>query len=209
MFSSRSFELVEILLLILLVGLIFGRVAMLRVRGVNAIAGGRSRSRTQVMVDVVLVLVVVVVVYEAVVFAIPFPGHLTPPILDSLLVDAAWVRLVGVVAQAGALAIYVLALRVLGESWRIGIDRETPGVLVTAGVFAWSRKPIYLSLNVFALGVFLVLGRVANLLPAVLGIAFFHLVILREERFLVATYGGAYQEYCARVGRYFTLRLAR
>jgi protein-S-isoprenylcysteine O-methyltransferase Ste14 len=95
-----------------------------------------------------------------------------------------------------------LALPAFGDSWRLGIDRETSGPLVTHGVFAWTRNPIYVGLDSFALGTFLVQGRLIFLALALVSVGMLQDQIRREERFLARAYGGAYREYCARVGRY-------
>ena len=50
----------------------------------------------------------------------------------------------------------VLSLVSFGNSFRDGIDVDEPGRLVTTGIFAVSRKPIYVGFFVFLLGQFLV-----------------------------------------------------
>ncbi len=87
--------------------------------------------------------------------------------------------------------------------------RRTPGPLVTGGVFAWTRNPIYVSFELFVLGTFLVLGRLSFLaIAAVMGVLLDD-QIRREERFLAEAHGAPYREYCARVGRYVSLPFGR
>ena len=97
-------------------------------------------------------------------------------------------------------------LRAFGDSWRLGIDRDAPGVLVTDGIFAWTRNPIYVGLDLLALGTSLVQGRLIVLALALVIAVMLHDQILREESFLARTYGDAYREYCARVRRYGSWR---
>ena len=93
-------------------------------------------------------------------------------------------------------------------SWRLGIDRDQPGALVTGGIFGRSRNPVYLGLALLAVGVFLVLGRLVLLALALVFLVYFHFLIRREERFLAERYGEAYREYARSVGRWWTWRIA-
>ena len=80
--------------------------------------------------------------------------------------------------------------------------REGRCALVTTGIFAWSRNPIYLALDLLVLGSFAIQGRTLFGLLAVLMAGLLHALILREERFLEAHYGDAYRSYRSRVPRY-------
>lgn len=75
--------------------------------------------------------------------------------------------------------------------------------LVTTGVFALSRNPLYLGGVCFLLGVALLLDLpwvIALLLPAL--IACHTLLIAPEERYLAATFGEEYRAYAATVHRW-------
>ncbi|MBW2235499.1 MAG: DUF1295 domain-containing protein, partial [Deltaproteobacteria bacterium] len=71
--------------------------------------------------------------------------------------------------------------------------REKAGALVTTGIFAWSRNPIYLALDLLVLGSFAIQGRTLFGLLAVLIAGLLHALILREERFLEEHYANAYR----------------
>ena len=89
-----------------------------------------------------------------------------------------------------------------GNSFRVGIDEEKPDELVTAGMFAISRNPIYTCFIVFLAGQFLVHR---NLIIAAAAICFtltIHRQILREEKFLRSHYGEEYEAYLRKVRRY-------
>jgi hypothetical protein len=119
--------------------------------------------------------------------------------------EAAWppIRWLGLGAAWAGVGLYVLALRDLGASWRFTIDRERSGELVTTGVFAFSRNPIYLALALLALGVSLALFSLLLILLACAALLYFQHLIRREERFLAAHYGEAYRAYCAGVRRWW------
>jgi len=119
-----------------------------------------------------------------------------------LVVQDRVVKALGGIMVLAGLSIYALALSALADSWRLGIDRQSTGDLVTRGIFAWTRNPIYLGLDLIAIGSFLVLGRLVFLVLGFTLVGLLHEQIRREEIFLSQVHGRAYQQYCTRVGRY-------
>jgi len=103
---------------------------------------------------------------------------------------------------AGA-AVSIGAQMVMGSSWRVGVDFDERTELVTTGLFALSRNPIYL-------GMITSLGGFAMLAPSWLSLGGFVLsaagssvhVRLVEEPYLVKTHGDDYRRYASRVGRF-------
>lgn len=76
--------------------------------------------------------------------------------------------------------------------------------IVSAGPFAWSRNPLYLSLIAIYAGIGIMLASktfLAFLVPLALVLQFG--VVLREERYLDAKFGDVYRSYKARVRRWF------
>jgi protein-S-isoprenylcysteine O-methyltransferase Ste14 len=97
----------------------------------------------------------------------------------------------------------LLTLTSFGKSFRVGIDADEPDELVTSGVFAFTRNPIYVAFGIVLLGEFLILPHWILLVYLVGGIALFHRQVLREEDYLASHYGEAYGSYRQRVPRYF------
>jgi hypothetical protein len=133
-----------------------------------------------------------------------------PEGLAAKLIDFEPGRYLAVALLAGGVLLYLLALAAMGESWRLGIDlralREPaarePAALITRGVFARSRNPIYVAFNLIAWGAFLVHGTVVFLLAALALALVLHIQILREERFLAAAHGEPFADYRRRTRRY-------
>jgi protein-S-isoprenylcysteine O-methyltransferase Ste14 len=101
----------------------------------------------------------------------------------------------------GGLVITLVAQSQMGASWRVGID-DRPTQLVTGGLFALSRNPIFL-------GMFLSLAAVVLITPAPWTVAGFAIAVVLislqvrlEERNLVRMHGPEYATYAARVGRF-------
>jgi protein-S-isoprenylcysteine O-methyltransferase Ste14 len=75
--------------------------------------------------------------------------------------------------------------------------------LVTDGVFAWLRNPIYVGLVLGLVGLSILLASDWMLvMTVVFVIALHHGVVRREERYLEAKFGDTYRAYRARVPRY-------
>lgn len=106
----------------------------------------------------------------------------------------------------GALLIIAVAQIQMGASWRVGVPKEGPGELVSRGLFAWSRNPIFVGLLTALLA--LLLWSPTVLSAAVLtGAWTLTLVQVRiEEEALRETHGDAYERYAAEVGRWFGRR---
>jgi len=179
-----------------------GRALVLYAHGGRVVVIDWQRSPVQMLADLLLFTCLLLWGYEVVAYAWPLRTHLVPAPLGTGLIDAVAAKVVGLVATLSGLLIYGLALRAFGASWRLGIDRAAPGSLVTDGIFAWTRNPIYVALDLLAIGTFLVMGRLLFLALGLIIVAMLHGQIRREERFLVEAYSDAYREYCARVGRY-------
>jgi protein-S-isoprenylcysteine O-methyltransferase Ste14 len=117
-----------------------------------------------------------------------------------------WVRLAGVALIIGAFVLRQAAMRALGDSWRLGLDHDQPGPLVTSGPYAWSRNPIYLFFALWMLGAFLACGA-WPLVPVGLASAVqLHALALQEELALRARFGALYDDYTRRVRRYLGAR---
>ena len=80
---------------------------------------------------------------------------------------------------------------------------EDSSALVTDGLFAFSRNPIYLGAVVGLLGIFVVLGSLSPLavIPPFVTIIRTRFIAV-EERMLEAAFGDAYRDYMKRVRRW-------
>jgi protein-S-isoprenylcysteine O-methyltransferase Ste14 len=175
-------------------------------RGLRVIVVDWQRPLKDVLVDSLLIIVALPWLYFLVAEPLALSLAWLPNWLTTKLVDSLPVKVMGAVLILAAPVLFTAALRSMGTSWRIGIDREQPGPLVTGGLFAWSRNPIYLAFDLVAIGAFLIHGRVIFLILGAAIVLLIHAVVLREERFLEADYGEAFRNYRKRVGRYGPFR---
>ena len=122
----------------------------------------------------------------------------------SVLWNLRLTRAIGLVLIVTAFAILVLAQIALGNAWRLGIDQENPGDLVTDGIYAFTRNPIYLFFDLYFVGTFLLHGTLFFAFSAAFTLLNLHYQIVQEERHLSALFGADYPGYCARTARYWS-----
>ena len=189
-----TLEYLSVLAFLLLVVLAAGRGFMLRKRGINAFVFGVTDKSDFLLMPVVVFFVYVIL---ACAFGLPMPGALKRPLFESRLVN--WI---GIALCGASLVWFAVTLKSFGASFRIGIDKAAPDRLVTNGVFAISRNPIYLAFISFITGMFLVYPNFSIILVLILFAVVIHRQVLREEKFLRGHYGQEYEEYCRRVRRY-------
>jgi|LFRM01.2.fsa_nt_gb protein-S-isoprenylcysteine O-methyltransferase Ste14 len=100
------------------------------------------------------------------------------------------------------LIIFLSGLISFGRSFRVGIDKDHPGPLVTTGTFAISRNPLYTAFGLILIGIFFIFPNWILLLFLVAGLWLLNRQVLREEESLKKIYGEEYLEYCKKVPRY-------
>ncbi len=200
------FDYFQIASVITFLSIVFGRALYLRLsRNIQAIAIGGGKTGLVLAVELITFGGLVVWIVEIFLYALHCDFHLFPSPLDTLLFDSNVAKTIGVALICVGLIIFVLAFVSFGDSWRVGFDTKTPGALVTTGLFAFTRNPIYVFLDLWFLGIFLINGRLIFLIFALLAFAAIHWQILKEENFCTNLYGQPYKDYCERTGRYFTL----
>lgn len=180
------------LMIVLLIGTVFGRVLLLRRTGTQAMHFGKL-DKTDFLIPPVALF------YFYTVFAAAFGWPLAS---NQRFFQSTPVACLGVGFCLGGVLILVLGLMSFGQSFRIGIDVDQPGRLVTTGIFAVSRNPIYVGFFVFLVGQLLVFPSWVPLIYLVAGTWLFHRQVLREEEFMRQRYGREYAEYCSHVRRY-------
>lgn len=180
------------LTIVLFLGMVMTRVFLMRRSGTRAFYFGTTDKTDFLILPFALF-------YFYTVFAAAFnlPIVSTQEFFQSEVI--AWI---GVFLCFVALVLLLLSLLSFGRSFRVGIDIDDPDKLVTTGVFAVSRNPIYVGFGFMLLGQFLVFPNWTLLVYLPAGIWLFHRQVLREEEFLRKHYGQEYAEYCSRVRRY-------
>ena len=203
---NSFFDYFQITSLVLFLFVLVGRALYLRTtRNINPIAIGRGKRGFRLVFEIYAVAGLIVWVIELLLSSFHAGFRLFPEPLNTPLIDSPILKLIGVTLLVFGFVIFILAFMSFGDSWRVGVDVKTPGKLVTSGIFAVSRNPIYVFVNFWFIGVFLINGTLIFLLFALLAVAHLHYQILQEENFLVELYGQEYEDYRSTTGRYFAL----
>jgi protein-S-isoprenylcysteine O-methyltransferase Ste14 len=177
---------------ILLILLVISRVILLKKLGISAFKFGEM-DKNDFLIPVCALPLLYMILSN--VFRLPKIG--------AALFSSDIVSWIGVALCMIGLGLFLSALISFGKSFRVGIDEEHPGKLVTSGAFAFSRNPIYTAFGLILLGIFLVYPNWILLLYVVAGFWLFNRQVSREEASLKKIYGGEYKEYCKKVRRYF------
>jgi protein-S-isoprenylcysteine O-methyltransferase Ste14 len=85
-----------------------------------------------------------------------------------------------------------------------GFDKP-PERLVTTGLYAWTRNPMYLGHIIYMIGVALAFQSWFGGAIAVVRAGWFHWRVLRDETRLAAQFGEPYTSYMGRVRRWLPL----
>lgn len=183
---------VAALTLVLMLGLVLTRVVMLRRRGIEAFKFGKLDRRDFLIPPFALF-------YFFLIFSNAFDWF---PVRSGQVFEphvSAWI---GALFCLAGLIVLAWSLISFGQSFRVGIDIQAPDKLITSGVFAYTRNPIYVAFASILLGQFLIFPHWLMLIYLVAGFWLFRRQILREEGFLKAHYGAEYVRYSQRVRRY-------
>lgn len=118
-----------------------------------------------------------------------------------------WLRIVGAAIALAGLALDLAAMFAMRKAQTNVLPHRAADHLVTTGVFAYSRNPIYLGNTLLLTGLALALAWPWLLVTALVSAALVqHFAIEREERHLSARFGEEFAQYARRVPRWFGLR---
>lgn len=114
-----------------------------------------------------------------------------------------WLSVAGFVVTVAGFAGVLLSQVAMGQSWRIGVDAADRTALVTTGVFALVRNPIFTAMVTALAGLVLLVPSLTSAMAlAALVTAVQLQVRIVEEPYLLAVHGRKYTVYAARVGRF-------
>ena len=101
-----------------------------------------------------------------------------------------------------ALAATVKCWRRMGKDWRMAVTAEPDQALITDGLFARIRHPIYAFSILLMLCTLVVVPTLPMLVAAVVHLVMFVSKARNEERHMLAVHGDGYARYLARTGRF-------
>ncbi len=145
-----------------------------------------------------------------VLFVVGVGAGVAAPVLDLIgamgpigSLDGAHGHQLGFALFAIGLVATLAAQLAMGDSWRIGVDKQESTALVTHGPFTIVRNPIYSAMIPTSLGLVLLVPNtvaVGGWLALIIALELH--VRLVEEPYLLRVHNGTYADYAARVGRF-------
>ena len=180
------------LTVILMLGMVLTRVLIMRRRGTAAMQFGKI-DKTDFLIPPFALF------YFYLILAAAFR---LPTVSRQEFFHSEIISWMGVLFCLAGLLLLLWSLISFGQSFRVGIDTEHPDKLITSGVFAFTRNPIYVAFALILLGQFLIFPNWLLLVYLLAGTWLFHRQVLREEDYLKGHYGKEYLEYSKRVRRY-------
>lgn len=118
-------------------------------------------------------------------------------------------HILGATLAIDGIILTLISQGAMGTSWRIGVDPGERTDLVTSGLFAVVRNPVFSAMVLTGSGLALLVPNVVALVGLATLVAAIELQTrVVEEPYLLRTHGEAYAQYADRVGR-FVPRLGR
>lgn len=112
----------------------------------------------------------------------------------------------GFIVGASGLTTTVISQFQMGNSWRIGVDQKESTALVTHGLYASSRNPIYFGILLFWIGLSITFPHPLLWLSAFVCWICIELIVRKiEEPYLMKEHGITFQNYVSRTNRYLPL----
>src|SRR5215467_9031803 len=128
------------LTIVLLLGMVLTRISVLRRQGIKAMKFG-SIDKTDFLIPP---------------FALFAAAFHWPTVTPHQFFQSEIIAWTGVLFCLAGLLLFLWSLISFRQSFRVGIDADHPDRLITDGVFAFSRNPIYVAFATILIGEFLI-----------------------------------------------------
>jgi protein-S-isoprenylcysteine O-methyltransferase Ste14 len=196
------FDCFQITILVVFYAVFIGRLLKMLMAGTNPLVLGSGKRMLERVLEISFLPGLVIWSYEIIAHSLHFGVHVFVDSLYRALFEIVYLRIAGCLLIYAGVLIFIFSLVSFGRSWRVGIDTKNPGALVTTGIFSITRNPIFLFLDMYFMGTWLIYPNAFFGIAAVLAIAGIHWQILQEEKFLTKQYGKEYEDYLNKAPRY-------
>jgi protein-S-isoprenylcysteine O-methyltransferase Ste14 len=122
------------------------------------------------------------------------------PLNRPFLPDQPWITWLGSALCAAGVLFAIWARRTIGKDWSAEVQIKEGHHLIRSGPYAHIRHPIYTGILLGALGTALAIGEYRGLLAVVMLLIGFTRKARKEEAFLAAEFGPAFDEHRRHTG---------
>jgi protein-S-isoprenylcysteine O-methyltransferase Ste14 len=118
------------------------------------------------------------------------------------LLDNVTVDFIGLLLGLGGMTLCWKAQQVMGNSWRVGIDRQNKTELVITGIFQKIRNPTYSGLFLICAGSLMIFPTMSFMVWVIVFCIAIEFQVRIEEEFLTDAHGEHYTRYYQNTKRY-------
>ncbi len=195
------FDVYAVIILVTFYSLLISKSYLVNRRGQKVVRLGQGKNGFARYLELFYYLGLLLLTYLVIISATNRPALFIGPLI--YLFDSIVFTVIGFILLNASVIIFAFALAALNESWRIGIDHDNHGPLVTHGIFKWMRNPTYGAIILLFAGYFLSYANFFFLGALIFIIGSFNHQIRKEEILLEKLYQDAYLEYKSRTPKYF------
>lgn len=199
----NGFNIIPFTSFLVLIFLISGRIIFLKRNGIAVSSSSGKASNIKVFLYPFFLLILLLWFFELAKPVIQVSFSVLPEWITNILINSLFLKITGVLIITVSLIFLTLTLQHFKNSLRFGLDKNNHGELISHGVFAFSRNPFFLSLDLYFIGIAFVLPNLFFIGFAVLTLVSIHFFVLKEEKFMLKVYGEEYEDYTKKVRRYF------
>ena len=196
------FDYFQVITLIIFLLVFFGRTIWLRRKGTKVFVLGSGKKGSTALLEKSFLFFFSIWLIQIGIHSLHRNIQFLPLVLFNQIFKNQIIQFAGATVIFVGLIVFCLSLISFNSSWRVGIDTVSPGDLITTGVFSVSRNPIFLSMDLYFLGTFLIYSNLFFLMCFVCIALGFQFQIRQEESFLLARYGDKYRKYMVQVNRF-------
>lgn len=200
--KTDFFDYFQIVVLALFYAAFACRTIQMMSRGINPFVLGKGKKGMQAVLEIAFIFGLIIWTIEIVLAGFHLGIHVFPGVVYTVFIDSLILKSTGAILIISGLLLFIWALISFGNSWRIGIDKDNPGGLITSGVFSFTRNPIFVFIDLYFIGTFFIITNLFFAIFAIAVLAGIHFQILQEEHFLHEHYKSDYKSYAQKVRRY-------
>lgn len=193
------FPMAGLLIIVLLIGF---KTVTLKRKGISSRAGKSKPTVTNLLLYLVFLLLLLVWLAALAGHTFNFHPSVETSLLTKKLLPLPVLNVIGAIIILLSVLLMSITLVHFKNSLRFGLNKNNQGKLITTGIFAFSRNPFFLSLDLYFIGQALIFPGILFITITIMAVIGIHLFILKEEKFLHMHYGNLYTAYIQKAGRY-------
>lgn len=138
--------------------------------------------------------------FTTILFLIPYGLNFNIPVH---FITPLWIPWLALIIFLIGFVLVAMTSSALKKALIFGLPQKGNHQLQTKGIYSFSRHPFYMGFLMIMLSSVLLIPNWINLICFILAWVLHHIIMIREEQFLISRYGDAYLNYMKNTRRYF------